>query len=58
MRKESHVEIKERLTKATTKFFRKGKSGSWKDEMTPSQVQQVIAAHGEIMQRFAYNPVV
>ncbi len=38
------------------KFFRRGKAGGWKDELSESQVQRICEAHGEQMKRFGYLP--
>ncbi len=35
-------------------FFRKGKIGSWKDELNPQQANQIIHDHKEVMQQFGY----
>lgn len=35
-------------------FFRKGKVGSWREELSPSQVERIIQDHGEVMRRFGY----
>ena len=35
-------------------FFRKGESGSWREALTESQVQQIVADHGPVMRRFGY----
>jgi hypothetical protein len=35
-------------------FFREGKTGGWRDKLTPEQVQAIIAAHGAVMRRFGY----
>ena len=37
-------------------FFRKGKTGSWKEELTDQQVRQVIINHHHQMRRFGYIP--
>ncbi len=37
-------------------FFRKGKTGSWKEEMTEEQVRRVIRNHHQQMRRFDYIP--
>jgi len=37
-------------------FFRKGKTGTWKDELTDAQVRQVIVNHHHQMRRFDYIP--
>lgn len=38
-----------------TKFFRSGKSGQWKTELTDEQVAQVIRDHGRVMKKFGYE---
>lgn len=43
-------------------FFRKGESAAWKHELTPAQVERIIAAHGSAMRQYGYldaagNPV-
>jgi len=35
-------------------FFRKGQSGHWRELLTQEQVDRMVAAHGETMQRFGY----
>ena len=35
-------------------FFRQGKIGTWRDEITADQAAQIIADHGEVMERFGY----
>jgi len=39
---------------ASKAFFRKGKIGSWREELNSEQVKQIISDHGGIMQRFGY----
>ena len=39
------------------RFFREGRTGQWKDVLTPAQVQRIVDAHGEQMQRFGYLPL-
>ena len=39
---------------ASRRFFRKGESGSWREELNDEQVQRIIADHREVMQRFGY----
>ena len=39
------------------RFFREGRTGQWKDVLTPQQVERIVDAHGEQMQRFGYLPV-
>ncbi|MDF3073784.1 MAG: sulfotransferase protein [Alphaproteobacteria bacterium] len=36
------------------KFFRQGKAGQWKHELTLNQVKRIVRAHGEQMDRFGY----
>jgi aryl sulfotransferase len=36
------------------RFFRNGRSGSWREEMSHAAVARLEAAHGETMQRFGY----
>jgi len=38
----------------TENFFRKGKSGGWRDELNGKQIKQVISDHGEVMHRLGY----
>ena len=35
-------------------FFRKGKSGSWREQLTEAQVKRIIENHREAMRRFGY----
>ena len=35
-------------------FFRKGKVGGWREEMSATQVERVIQAHQAVMRRFGY----
>jgi len=39
---------------ATERFFRQGKSGAWRDKLTPEQVARILAGHAEVMRRFGY----
>jgi len=36
------------------KFFREGKAGQWRQELTLNQIKRVVRAHGEQMDRFGY----
>jgi hypothetical protein len=38
------------------RFFREGRAGQWKEVLTPAQIQRIVDAHGEQMQRFGYLP--
>ncbi len=51
---ESTHGFRERVA-GTESFFRKGKSGSWKEELTQGQIRQVIQDHKEVMDNLGYN---
>lgn len=36
------------------KFFRQGKSGSWRDTLCAEQIARILADHGAMMRRFGY----
>jgi len=36
-------------------FFRRGKTGAWRDELTAEQVARVEADHAEMMRRLGYE---
>lgn len=36
------------------RFFRRGRAGSWRDELSPALAAEVEATHGETMARFGY----
>ncbi|MGE5565869.1 MAG: sulfotransferase domain-containing protein [Parcubacteria group bacterium] len=36
------------------RFFRSGKSGEWREALTPEQIRTIVVAHNEQMQRFGY----
>lgn len=38
------------------RFFRDGRAGQWREVLTPTQIQRIVDAHGEQMQRFGYLP--
>jgi hypothetical protein len=37
-------------------FFRKGESGSWRDELTEDEVKAIVDTHRTQMERFGYVP--
>lgn len=37
-------------------FFRQGAVGSWREQLTQSQVRRLVNAHGQVMERFGYLP--
>ena len=50
---EAEKGFKERPPK-TERFFRQGKSGDWRDKLSPQQVEGIIAHHDSVMRRFGY----
>ena len=46
--------FRERPLQASALFFRKGRVGSWRDELRSDQVEKLISAHGEVMHRHGY----
>lgn len=40
----------------SSQFFREGRSGQWREILSPSQVDRIVAAHGQQMERFGYLP--
>jgi hypothetical protein len=39
---------------AAESFFRRGEVGSWRDVLDDTQVERLVADHGEVMGRFGY----
>jgi len=39
---------------ASNAFFRKGKIGSWREELNDRQVKQIISNHEDVMRRYGY----
>ena len=48
--------FREQTPFASDRFFRRGKTGEWRDRLTDEQVQRISAAHGNQMRRFDYLP--
>jgi len=40
---------------ATTTFFRQGRSGAWRDDLTAEQVAAIEADHGDVMTQLGYE---
>lgn len=38
----------------TPRFFRRGKAASWREELTPAQIERIVACHGPTMVRLGY----
>ncbi|WP_129676351.1 sulfotransferase domain-containing protein [Candidatus Chloroploca sp. Khr17] len=45
--------FKERLMGAP-RFFRRGQAASWQEELTPAQIERIVADHGPVMARLGY----
>jgi len=48
--------FRERSEKAE-RFFRDGRAGQWKEVLTSAQIQRIVEAHKEQMERFGYLPI-
>jgi hypothetical protein len=53
--KESESGFREKLPK-TKQFFRSGKAGNWKHELTREQALSIVQHHYEMMKQFSYDP--
>ena len=54
-KQEKEVGFKEKPPKAAS-FFRKGKAGSWKEELTNDLAQMIVEKHKKVMQLYNYLP--
>lgn len=52
-RQEAEKGFRERPTEAG-RFFRQGRSGGWRSQLTAAQAARIVADHGEVMRRFGY----
>jgi len=43
---------------ARTPFFRRGRAGGWRDELSAAQARRVVEAHAETMRRLGYGDAV
>ena len=50
---EDERDFRERSERAT-RFFRSGRAGGWRDELTAEQAQRVVTAHHQQMRNFGY----
>ncbi len=55
-RQEQDKGFRERSVVAPGPFFRAGKSGGWREELSAALINRLLAAHGETMARFEYLP--
>ena len=56
--KEAEEGFREHARMATAPFFRKGKTGGWRTELTSAQARQIVADHREVMERLGYGHLV
>jgi hypothetical protein len=54
-RQERETGFRERSSRAPGPFFRCGRAGNWREELSAEQARRLIAAHGETMARFGYS---
>lgn len=54
-RQEASAGFRERSTAAPGGFFRRGETGSWRDELPGHLAERLTAAHHETMERFGYG---
>lgn len=54
LRKQEEEKGFQERPKKMEKFFRKGKVGSWPEELSPAQAEWIIHDHGAVMRRFGY----
>ena len=47
--------FRERSVRAPDAFFRRGRVGGGREELTPAMIDRLLAAHGQTMRRFAYT---
>jgi aryl sulfotransferase len=53
-RQEREKGFRERAPTSTAPFFRGGRAGSWREELSPELARRLIAAHSDAMRRFGY----
>jgi len=53
-KQEQEKGFRERPRSASGGFFRQGKSGGWREELTPEQTQQIVETHAQAMSRLGY----
>jgi aryl sulfotransferase len=54
-RQEAEYGFREAPPRAKDAFFRRGRAGAWKDELTPDQAALLEATHGPMMRRLGYE---
>jgi hypothetical protein len=56
MKKQEDVHGFREKSRSAPNFFRAGRTGEWREKLTPEQVQAIVAAHRVQMARFGYVP--
>jgi aryl sulfotransferase len=51
---EGNAGFRERLTSATAPFFRQGRAGGWREQLSATQADRIVEHHRTIMARFDY----
>jgi aryl sulfotransferase len=51
---ESQTGFKERAMKADAPFFRQGRSGAWREELSQELADKIIEVNADVMRRFGY----
>ncbi|MCP4386363.1 MAG: sulfotransferase domain-containing protein [Hyphomicrobiales bacterium] len=46
----------ERREGSAEPFFRVGRPAQWREVLEPAQIERIVSAHGEVMERFGYLP--
>jgi len=54
-RQEQTNGFREHSSSAPGRFFRSGRTGSWRGELPPELFRRILADHGETMRRFGYG---
>lgn len=54
MQKQEQTDGFKEKSPSSRSFFRKGKIGSWREELTEEQARQIIQDHRDVMRRFGY----
>jgi len=53
-KQEQEKGFRERQPKSSGAFFRQGRAGGWRTELSAEQIQKIIETHGACMRRFGY----
>jgi aryl sulfotransferase len=51
---EGNAGFRERLVSATAPFFRQGRAGRWREQLSAAQADRIVDRHGAVMARFGY----